>query len=627
MRKSFHWIYIVLIGCCWSCMENGSETDPMATASKVAFAPSSGNVVTRATDTSFDVGDRIEVFAMQERVGQPGMVATSNYADNVSYTYLNYRFVPSGEGIELPDDGSALYYYAVYPYTGQADGNFTFQVRSDQRSVAAYTGSDLMTAYTASASKEKLVELKFNHHLCKVVVDYSSCGLSNATLTLINVYDKVQVGLNTKNFTATGSKNSIIMGNNGTNRLKAIIPPQQFAKGSKIGMLTNGTITASVEAGEDISLVSGSERTLYLRKSGSGYLLAKHSEQDPSSFTGIPSDAVATPAPYIHPNDLNTFIPGFSAVLEKEYDYKSIRLMLTGIQTPDNNWLKLYGTGDSRQNIWMDIDGTPKGIAISNVEPDEADKPLIDLIFLVDNSGSMSEEADAVAREIIEWSKLLAQKVDIRFGCVGYSVNGRVNGALNVTNVNALSSYLNRSTGTGRTVGFSGSDASKLKNAAGSYISTDECGVLALRFADEHFSFRSGANRIYVNFTDEPNFPNKQSRWSVEYVKNQQNWNVSQGTIHTVYSGSTNYQWKINVQEDPRMLSQYTGGTTIIAPSSFAGVTLESLPVTGAVTNSFVLRFNVTEGLLIGTHRVQMTILSTDGKVKANRVFENVVFN
>lgn len=626
--KSFHLTLIGLLCCFYGCTEGMEESAPKKSI-EVTFSPTWESGITKATDTGFDTGDQIEVFAMQESTsGASGIISANNYANNVPYTYLNYQFIPSGEGIVLPQDGSSLYYYAIYPYTGQASSSFMFQVEPDQRSDSDYTISDLMTAYTTNASAEKTVALKFNHQLSKIIIDYSQSlsQLTNATFTLTNVYDKVQVDLNAKSFTATGEKGSVIMGSNGTNQCKAILPPQQFVQGDKMGILTTETGTAIVEAGEDINLTSGTERTLYLFRSGEKYTLSKKKEADPSIITGVPSDAVATPNPDIAPEELNTSIPSFSVTVEEEYDNKSIRLLLTGIQTPDNNWLELYGTGDSRQNIWMEIDNQPKGIAIANVGSGETEKPLIDIVFLVDNSGSMSEEANAVAREIIEWSNLLSQKMDIQFGCVGYSVSGSVNGALNITDVNTLSEYLNRKTGTQRTVGFAGPDEAELKSAATAYTSSDECGVLALRFADEHFSFRQSSNRIYVNFTDEPNQPNKQSKWSVEYVKDQQNWNVSQGTIHTVYSGKTNYQWVTNVREDPRLLSEYTGGTIIIAPSNFSGVTLESLPVTGAVTNSCTVRCNVTEGMLSGTHTVEMTILSTDGKVKANRIFENVTF-
>ncbi|MBR3916301.1 MAG: hypothetical protein IKJ49_04070 [Bacteroidaceae bacterium] len=54
----------------------------------------------------------------------------------------------------------------------------------------------------------------------------------------------------------------------------------------------------------------------------------------------------------------------------------------------------------------------------------------------------MDQEADKVAEEIIRWSQKLSGTMDVQFGCVGID-HYRVNGALNITDVNTLSEYLN----------------------------------------------------------------------------------------------------------------------------------------------------------------------------------------
>ena len=54
----------------------------------------------------------------------------------------------------------------------------------------------------------------------------------------------------------------------------------------------------------------------------------------------------------------------------------------------------------------------------------------------------MDQEADKVAEEIIRWSQKLSETMDVQFGCVGID-HYRVNGALNITDVNTLSEYLN----------------------------------------------------------------------------------------------------------------------------------------------------------------------------------------
>lgn len=381
--------------------------------------------------------------------------------------------------------------------------------------------------------------------------------------------------------------------------------------------------------------VEGDVLVVVLAKDGSEIEL-------PINTTGIPSDHKAQPNPAIPEEEINTNIPNFSSpILEDGSNGKVARISLTGIQTPNNDWLKLYGTDDARQNIWMEIDGKPKSIAIINSEEAEvrssvvATKAQADVVFLVDNSGSMSQEANAVAREILSWSEKLSKVMDVKFACVGYNDGGAVCGALNITDVADLSTYLNRSTGTSRTKGYAGSDAETLAAIATSYDASGECGTTALRFADENFNFRTGANRIYVNLTDEPNQPGGITKYSVESVNSKSEyyeWNTARGTIHTVFSGANygyteSYNWSPLYDEKPWLMSEYTGGTAILdAPSDFSGVTLEGLPVTGAITNSYILRINVTPDLLTGKHTVKITILSEDGTVKAEKIFEDIEF-
>ncbi|MGN1263995.1 MAG: vWA domain-containing protein [Prevotella sp.] len=352
-------------------------------------------------------------------------------------------------------------------------------------------------------------------------------------------------------------------------------------------------------------------------------------EEEKVLIAGIPSDDDATPNPVI--DEQTTTIPNVMCTTEREGDDLIVRLDMTGVQDANGiDWLRLRGTGyGDEQNVWLEVEGKPKGILVYNTADDQSADAQVkaDLVFLIDNSGSMSEEADAIARDIISWAQKLSESgLDMRYGCVGY--DGRITGALNITDATSLAEFLNYSSGTNRTYHFGGPDASVLRNAASAYDNSyNECGVAALRFADEQFAFREGANRIYVNFTDEPNQPNGKEDFSVEYVNKQDVWNTSKGTVHTVYSDSyTSYSESALYREYPWRLSEYTGGTFLTAPYDFSGVSLESLPVTGAMTNSYIIRFTNVAELFDGkAHEVKITILSKDGTTKAEKVF-SIVF-
>lgn len=343
--------------------------------------------------------------------------------------------------------------------------------------------------------------------------------------------------------------------------------------------------------------------------------------------TGIPDDSKATPNPTI--TNTTTQIPNINYTVSTEGNDAIVNIEMTGVQEAGTfDWLKLYGTSDNEQNIWVSVDGKPKGISvINNSDEENEEKMKADLVFIVDNSGSMSEEADAIARDIISWTqKLEASNIDIKFGCVGY--DGSITGAVNMGDASAMSTFLNRSTGTNRTMGFYGSDKEALQKSASSYFvdsGMDENGSAAIQYGDHNMNFRTGANRIYVNFTDEPNFPCGKNKFSTEFFKDQLNWSSVQGTVHTVFSSDTAYvyrQEKLYTLERPWRMSWYTGGTVLVAPSNFKGITLESLPVTGAMQNSYTIRFtNVGEFMDGKSHLVKITIMSKDGKTCAERSF------
>ena len=346
---------------------------------------------------------------------------------------------------------------------------------------------------------------------------------------------------------------------------------------------------------------------------------------------GIPADTEADPNPTL-PDAPNTNVANINYVVETASNgNKVIRFDLTGIQSPENptEWLRLYGTNTSEQNIWISIDDLPKGFTIENTIDSEEQVSAVDLVFLVDNSGSMGEEADAVAKEILDWSKMLSKTLDMRFGCVGYDYGGEVNGAINMCGINEIDAFLNRSGkyGIDRTMGFEGPDKDVLAKEYARYRTgswtADECGVSSLRYADDLFNFRKNTNRVYVNFTDEPNYPQGHEPMSTQWVKDPNNWPTTKGTIHTVYS-STYVNWTERPlwEEYPWNLSAYTGGTEIKTNSSFSGVSLSTLPVTGALQNSYIIKFTNVESLFDGQpHKIKITILSPNGTVRAEKEY------
>lgn len=345
---------------------------------------------------------------------------------------------------------------------------------------------------------------------------------------------------------------------------------------------------------------------------------------------GYPDDSQAEPNPEIQ--DSTTVIPNPSTSVEEVDGLPVIRIDLTGIKNAEDvDWMRLYGMADiEAQNVWIEIDGKPKGfIVYNNADNAGTENIPVDIVFTIDNSGSMSQEADAVARDIQAWAEELVNSgLNARFGVVGYG--GYVDGAIDMTTVDKLGEYLNegKRTGTARTQHFGGDNATQLSSYAStfpkisSYTDVYECGAMAIEFANQYFSFRTGANRIYVNFTDEPNQPNYNTNYSVQFFADQNNWPALNGTVHTVYSSSKFEYNNWNYEEQPWLISEYTGGTVLFTNASFTGVTLSDLPVSGAMQNSYIIRIGDISDLLDGNpHEVHITIMSADGKVSADKTF------
>ena len=362
----------------------------------------------------------------------------------------------------------------------------------------------------------------------------------------------------------------------------------------------------------------------------------------PMTIQGIPSDYSATLNPTII--DPNAIIPNYQYEEEEEEEGLFVyRLDMTGIMNPNTHeWLDLYGTGLSGQNVWLSLDDNPKGILVKNHSEDGNISRKFDLVFLVDNSGSMNDESDALARDITNWANSLALSgLDIVFGCVGYGgnvnsqydhlINGYgITGALNLNDVSLLNQFLNERgvTGTDRTKGYWGNDQETLSSLvnASYYSAGGECSIQAARFANEHFNFRTGSNRIYVNMTDDANYPGGQQKWSISYLTETKAWDPSMGTIHTVYSGNTGYPNQPLYKEQSWLMSEYTGGTVLYASSNFSGVSLDDLPVTGAMQHSYSIYFTVPESLKDGQyHSLRVTVLSQDQSVRAERYF-SIIF-
>lgn len=162
-----------------------------------------------------------------------------------------------------------------------------------------------------------------------------------------------------------------------------------------------------------------------------------------------------------------------------------------------------------------------------------------------------------------------------------------------MTSSSNLSSYLNRSgySGTYRTIGYDGSDATTLETNADNYGSVGgENGVQGGLFAYEYFNWRSGASKVFINFTDEPTQPGSGQSFNTAQLCNTIG---GVATVHTVFSeDSSAYSSYWNTSyERPWKMSACTGGTVKFVDPYATNLVLTDLPVVGSLSNSYSVEY------------------------------------
>jgi hypothetical protein len=284
-----------------------------------------------------------------------------------------------------------------------------------------------------------------------------------------------------------------------------------------------------------------------------------------------------------------------------------VKLNLLGLIDPTTNQpLTLsYNVGNPQaSNIFIQEDGVVKGLKVTKVGTGNV--LTADIVFCVDNSGSMGQEADSVAISIIEFANFLQSSgLDVKFAVVGY--DGDVNGGINFTNAQSLSAYLDRETGTYRTYHFAGPDSASLAERASNFgYAGGENGVIAAIFADSVYAWRAGAQRVFINFTDEPTQSLSDGTWN-----NAMGCSLLSGksTVHTVFSRDSSYYSWTPTRERPWDLSKCTGGTIKFIPEDASGLNLKDLPVAGALANSYLVEYvSAKTGV---SHIVKITIYTS----------------
>ncbi len=357
------------------------------------------------------------------------------------------------------------------------------------------------------------------------------------------------------------------------------------------------------------------------------FFACKTTDSDPTESntnSDIPADPTNVSVPTTTMDNIAT-----STSFEKTPGNSSrIKVNFGLVNSDDGSAINLYADySGGNYNFYLEEDGQVKGVKLTKAG--SGSELLADIVFTVDNSGSMSSEADSIAAKIVDFANaLIASGLNAQFGCVGYS--GRVYGAINLTDENSLNDYLTNRlyygfpiSGTSRTVGFAGPDSLQLDTTASNYAYGvyGENGVVGTFFADTMFSWRSGAQRVFINFTDEPTQPSGYFEWSTENLCNKIS---GKATVHTVWSGGdTTYFNEIPLsREKPWNMSVCTNGTIKLTDSYASDLDLTNLLVTGALENSYLVEFLTASSN--DSHTVVITV--KDNQADGQLIYDNLVY-
>ena len=219
---------LTLLGAC-----SVKEEAPADAGRAIRFTTNLGGFAVRATDTEFEAGDAVSLFADG---------AIGKY--NVKMNYASGELIPE-EAISWPEGENGVpvkvNFLAVYPYDAAweygTDAN-AFTVCADQTTHANYTASDLMIATYMAYSDCETVPLNFTHRMSRFDLNIQSILTDELTAVYLSgVYGKAQVGINfPARAVAVGEKGTVKMGCTSSNSVSgsnirwsswsAILPPQ-----------------------------------------------------------------------------------------------------------------------------------------------------------------------------------------------------------------------------------------------------------------------------------------------------------------------------------------------------------------------------------------------------------------
>lgn len=272
MKRIFHYM---LMGACalavLSCSKNESvpqeEND-----GEIAFRISKTGPATKVTESGFQIGDEIGLWAVERDGGNKvPLQIGGNYINNEALR-LQDASDHWGGSRTLYWSANACDFYGVFPYQSDVTSIEAqpFSVRLDQSSAANYTASDLLWACAENVSHGQTVNLQFRHLLSKlnvIIVEGDKFEGDIPVDIALHVYNTTTTGkVNLQDGSIEkdpfGAKGTITAKKVSDHLFEAIVVPQFIEKKTPLIEVTMGGIAYLLEY--SISFRPGYEHTIRL---------------------------------------------------------------------------------------------------------------------------------------------------------------------------------------------------------------------------------------------------------------------------------------------------------------------------------------------------------------------------
>lgn len=278
---------LLLAGCAKDELGGGTQTGSGEIAFEVGFAPTAQTGTRVATDAGFNSTwedrDLIGIFAV--RSGTPlSSTASENHIHNVALIYnANTNTWTPSTPLYWPQDGTALDFYAYYPYDATfnpaaAEYNVMLDQSGETDGQSDFNVNDWLTAKSNNngagyAKGATTVPLSFSHAMAMIQTTLDNeTGLLDTsgeiTVTLKDVQRMFGLNLATGETEVLGTKSDIKMYRveqpgtpeyATTYTYRALLPAEQtFEAGTSLMRITDGTTTLlSTPLAEPLTLIAG----------------------------------------------------------------------------------------------------------------------------------------------------------------------------------------------------------------------------------------------------------------------------------------------------------------------------------------------------------------------------------